>query len=66
MGSVRSTKAVGTSNETANIGQPFKARAGYATVGDHPLDQKVEMTNWEQGHYINYKYGRELVKLARN
>lgn len=55
MGSVRSSKAADATNEIANFGQPFKARAGYATVGDHPLDQKVEMTNWEKGHYINYK-----------
>ena len=27
-----------------------------ATVTDDPLAQKVEMTNWEKGHYINYKY----------
>ncbi|RMZ74878.1 hypothetical protein DV737_g5645, partial [Chaetothyriales sp. CBS 132003] len=29
-------------------------RASYATVSDF-LDQKVEMTNWETGHYVPYK-----------
>jgi aconitate hydratase len=31
------------------------SRMGYATVSDDPLSKKVEMTNWEKGHYINYK-----------
>jgi len=29
-----------------------------ATLTDSPLDKKVEMTNWETGNYINYKYER--------
>jgi aconitate hydratase len=28
----------------------------FASVSNSPLDKKVEMTNWEKGHYINYKY----------
>ncbi|KAI9738366.1 MAG: Aconitate hydratase mitochondrial [Cirrosporium novae-zelandiae] len=38
----------------------------YATVGDNPLDRKVEMTNWEKGHYINYKKMAENLAIVRS
>ncbi|KIV96240.1 aconitate hydratase, mitochondrial [Exophiala mesophila] len=52
--------------------QPLRAsRAGYATVSDSPLDKNksprllVEMTNWEKGHYINYKKMSENLAIVR-
>ncbi|KAI9827632.1 MAG: hypothetical protein M1819_006921 [Sarea resinae] len=36
-----------------------------ATVRDDPLDKKVEMTNWEKGHYINYKKMSENLSIVR-
>lgn len=47
------------------MGSPFKSRATYATVSNPPLDQKVEMTNWEKGHYINYKKMSENLAIVR-
>lgn len=47
------------------MGSPFKSRAAYATVSNPPLDQKVEMTNWEKGHYINYKKMSENLSIVR-
>nr|BAJ99195.1 predicted protein [Hordeum vulgare subsp. vulgare] len=37
----------------------------YATVTDDPLSKKVEMTNWEKGHYINYKKMSENLAIVR-
>ncbi|KAI9787730.1 MAG: Aconitate hydratase mitochondrial [Geoglossum umbratile] len=37
-----------------------------ATVGDAPLDKKVEMTNWEKGNYINYKKMSENLAIVRS
>ncbi|KAL9110106.1 MAG: hypothetical protein Q9227_005300 [Pyrenula ochraceoflavens] len=37
-----------------------------ATVTDSPLDKKVEMTNWEKGHYINYKKMSENLAIVRS
>lgn len=37
-----------------------------ATVTDDPLAQKVEMTNWEKGHYINYKKMSENLSVVRS
>jgi len=34
--------------EIANESKPLTSRATYATVSNPPLDQKVEMTNWEK------------------
>jgi aconitate hydratase len=34
----------------------FLGTRAFATVGDSPLDKKVEMANTEKGNYINYKY----------
>ncbi|KAJ5086954.1 hypothetical protein NUU61_008261 [Penicillium alfredii] len=42
----------------------FGTRA-FATVGDSPLDKKVEMTNWEKGNYINYKKMSENLDIVR-
>ncbi|KAI9932712.1 hypothetical protein ASPWEDRAFT_33634 [Aspergillus wentii DTO 134E9] len=42
----------------------FGAR-GYATVGESPLDKKVEMTNCETGHYINYKKMSQNLDIVR-
>ncbi|RMZ88291.1 hypothetical protein DV736_g4470, partial [Chaetothyriales sp. CBS 134916] len=39
-------------------------RASYATVSDF-LDKKVEMTNWETGHYIPYKKMSENLAIVR-
>ncbi|OCK78567.1 putative mitochondrial aconitate hydratase [Lepidopterella palustris CBS 459.81] len=36
-----------------------------ATVSDAPLSRKVEMTNWEKGHYINYKKMSENLNIVR-
>jgi len=48
MGSVRSYSQHAIRAETANTFKPLKSRATYATVSNPPLDQKVEMTNWEK------------------
>ncbi|KAL8713943.1 MAG: hypothetical protein Q9220_002089 [cf. Caloplaca sp. 1 TL-2023] len=37
-----------------------------ATVTDDPLSKKVEMTNWEKGHYINYKKMSENLSIVRS
>ncbi|KAI4119980.1 MAG: hypothetical protein LQ345_000239 [Seirophora villosa] len=37
-----------------------------ATVTDIPLSRKVEMTNWEKGHYINYKKMSENLAIVRS
>ncbi|KAI4148580.1 MAG: hypothetical protein LQ341_001536 [Variospora aurantia] len=37
-----------------------------ATVTDDPLSKKVEMTNWEKGHYINYKKMSENLAVVRS
>lgn len=37
-----------------------------ATVTDDPLAQNVEMTNWEKGHYINYKKMAENLSVVRS
>ncbi|KAI4208687.1 MAG: hypothetical protein LQ348_000008 [Seirophora lacunosa] len=37
-----------------------------ATVTDVPLSRKVEMTNWEKGHYINYKKMSENLAIVRS
>lgn len=37
-----------------------------ATVTDDPLSKKVEMTNWEQGNYINYKKMSENLAVVRS
>jgi len=42
------------------------SRMGYATVSDDPLSKKVEMTNWEKGHYINYKKMSENLSIVRS
>ncbi|KAI5806236.1 putative aconitate hydratase mitochondrial precursor [Geopyxis carbonaria] len=36
-----------------------------ATVSDGPLSQKVEMTNWEKGNYIDYKKMSENLDIVR-
>jgi aconitate hydratase len=35
-------------------------------VRDDPLDRKVEMTNWEKGHYLNYKKMSENLSIVRS
>jgi hypothetical protein len=50
-----------TSANTSQLG-----RRGLATVSDTPnLSKKVEMTNWETGHYINYKKMSENLAIVR-
>jgi aconitate hydratase len=41
-------------------------RRTMATVGDSPLSRKVEMTNWEKGHYINYQKMSENLSIVRS
>ncbi|KAF1808493.1 mitochondrial aconitate hydratase [Eremomyces bilateralis CBS 781.70] len=41
-------------------------RRTFATVGDSPLSRKVEMTNWEKGHYINYQKMSENLGIVRS
>jgi len=42
-------------------------RRGLATVSDAPnLSKKVEMTNWEKGHYINYAKMKENLGIVRS
>lgn len=48
MGSVRSYLQLQARIGQANISKPITSRATYATVSNPPLDQKVEMTNWEK------------------
>ncbi|KAJ9655836.1 Aconitate hydratase mitochondrial [Neophaeococcomyces mojaviensis] len=52
-------------SQGARMGSPITSRATYATVSNPPLDQKVEMTNWEKGHYINYKKMSENLAIVR-
>lgn len=40
-------------------------RRSFATVNDAPLTKKVEMTNWETGHYINYAKMNENLSIVR-
>ncbi|KAI9833814.1 MAG: Aconitate hydratase mitochondrial [Phylliscum demangeonii] len=40
-------------------------RRRLATVRDDPLARQVEMTNWEKGHYINYKKMSENLAVVR-
>ncbi|GAB7337437.1 hypothetical protein MBLNU457_g2777t1 [Dothideomycetes sp. NU457] len=40
-------------------------RRGFATVNDSALTKKVEMTNWEKGHYINYAKMNENLNIVR-
>ena len=47
------------------IGQSFAQRRSLATVSDAPLTRKVEMTNWEKGHYINYQKMSENLGIVR-
>lgn len=42
------------------------ARRAFATVSDAPLSKKVEMTNWEKGHYINYQKMSENLGIVRS
>jgi len=47
------------------VGQSLASRRQLATVSDAPLSRKVEMTNWEKGHYINYKKMSENLGIVR-
>ncbi|KAF2768502.1 aconitate hydratase [Teratosphaeria nubilosa] len=40
-------------------------RRPFATPADTPLNKKVEMTNWEKGHYINYAKMNENLNIVR-
>jgi len=48
MGSVSNSRQHITRADIANIPKPLTSRATYASVSNPPLDQKVEMTNWEK------------------
>jgi aconitate hydratase len=47
------------------LGQGLMGRRSLATVSDAPLSKKVEMTNWEKGHYINYAKMKENLDIVR-
>jgi aconitate hydratase len=47
------------------VGQSLASRRQLATVSDAPLSRKVEMTNWEKGHFINYKKMSENLQIVR-
>ncbi|KAF2814251.1 putative mitochondrial aconitate hydratase [Mytilinidion resinicola] len=47
------------------VGQGLMGSRSLATVSDAPLSRKVEMTNWEKGHYINYKKMNENLNIVR-
>lgn len=47
------------------VGQSLVQRRQLATVSDAPLSKKVEMTNWEKGHYINYQKMSENLSVVR-
>lgn len=47
------------------VGQSLVQRRQLATVSDAPLSRKVEMTNWEKGHYINYQKMSENLGIVR-
>jgi len=47
------------------LGQSLASRRQLATVSDAPLSRKVEMTNWEKGHYINYQKMNENLQIVR-
>ncbi|EME39951.1 aconitate hydratase-like protein [Dothistroma septosporum NZE10] len=44
---------------------PRLGRRTFATVNDSPLTKKVEMTNSEKGHYINYAGMNENLNIVR-
>ncbi|KXT15477.1 hypothetical protein AC579_3376 [Pseudocercospora musae] len=44
---------------------PRLGRRSFATVNDSALTKKVEMTNWEKGHYINYAGMNETLQIVR-
>merc|ERR1712137_57144 len=48
------------------LGQSLASRRQLATVSDAPLSRKVEMTNWEKGHYINYQKMNENLQIVRS
>ncbi|KAK4496910.1 hypothetical protein PRZ48_011359 [Zasmidium cellare] len=45
---------------------PRLGRRQFATVNDTALTKKVEMTNWEKGHYINYAGMNENLNIVRS
>ncbi|KAF1837954.1 aconitate hydratase [Decorospora gaudefroyi] len=47
------------------VGQSLASRRQLATVSDAPLSRKVEMTNWENGHYINYHKMNENLNIVK-
>ncbi|KAL7774646.1 hypothetical protein CFE70_005560 [Pyrenophora teres f. teres 0-1] len=48
------------------LGQSLASRRQLATVSDAALSRKVEMTNWEKGHYINYKQMNDNLNIVRS
>ncbi|KAL9607031.1 MAG: hypothetical protein Q9167_008015 [Letrouitia subvulpina] len=50
----------------ARLGKVIARSRTLATVTDDPLNKKVEMTNWEKGHYINYKKMSENLSVVRS
>jgi aconitate hydratase len=48
------------------LGQSLASRRQLATVSDAALSRKVEMTNWEKGHYINYQKMSENLGVVRS
>ncbi|KAL9019490.1 MAG: hypothetical protein Q9185_003282 [Variospora sp. 1 TL-2023] len=57
--------ALNTSHSSPSVRVLARPRT-MATVTDDPLSKKVEMTNWEKGHYINYKKMSENLAVVRS
>ncbi|KZF18905.1 putative mitochondrial aconitate hydratase [Xylona heveae TC161] len=55
-----------STRQIARVGRLLTGSRSLATVSDSPLDKKVEMTNWEKGHYINYKKMSENLAIVRS
>ncbi|KAL8915567.1 MAG: hypothetical protein Q9171_000132 [Xanthocarpia ochracea] len=50
----------------ARLGRLLARPRTMATVTDDPLSKKVEMSNWEKGHYINYMKMSENLAVVRS
>ncbi|KAL8939890.1 MAG: hypothetical protein Q9211_002533 [Gyalolechia sp. 1 TL-2023] len=55
-----------STRHVARLGKLLARPRTMATVTDDPLSKKVEMTNWEKGHYINYKKMSENLSVVRS
>lgn len=63
--SFSSTSTMQKFSRLGRLGQSLASRRQLATVSDASLSRKVEMTNWEKGHYINYQKMNENLNIVR-